>query len=779
MKINRYLFAVIIIALAAAMRIWPLHLLGTRLAWLTFYPSVTIVAVYGGLYAGLLATGLTCLVVTFLWPLLVASPFIHDAKDLLGMAVFTLTSAMISGVAEAMLRATLRAKKAGEEMRAILDNANYSIISTDVDGTIKSWNCGAGKMLGYEASEVVDKETPAILHDTEEVQRRATELSEELGFTVNPGFEVFVAKARLGTPDENNWTYKRKDGTTFPVRLSVTPLFDGQKRITGFLGVGFDITKQLIAERALELAKDNAVAAAEEARKANQYKSEFLANMSHELRTPLNAIIGMADMMGETSLDDEQKRYLHVLRGASESLLYLINDILDLAKIEAGQLDLEEIEFDLKETLDTAIAIIASRAQQKGLSLSVTMERPPGHYLLGDPGRLRQVLLNIMSNAVKFTSRGTITVNAVCENKGDDLNVEIAIADQGIGIPKEKQRLLFERFKQADASVTRKYGGTGLGLAISKMLVEKMGGGIRVESEPGKGSTFIFSARFKPGRAKGSDAAENELAGMPVLVYIEDGGERSGVAGLLEGTGVLIRQAGSESELKREIDAASAAGKPVEVVLTYCDVNRGNGCALVSEVGRKSSGIGGAKILTITSESLCLNKPEGGALGPNCCLVAPVGGKDLVRELRKIRAERTKGEIIVGLGTQVARQSILLVEDAKDNQLLIKAYLKKSPYEVELAQNGQEAVDKFMAGSYGLVLMDVQMPVKDGYTATKEIRVYEKENNKPRTPIIALTANAYQEDVNNSIDAGCDAHLTKPIKKDKLLAAIEAVFKQA
>lgn len=663
--------------------------------------------------------------------------------------------------------------------RAILDGANYSIISTDVNGTIKSWNRGAEKMLGYAAREVVDKETPSIIHDPVEVQKRAKELTAELGFTIEPGFEVFVAKARLGVPDENDWTYLRKDGTTFPVRLSVTALFDEQKQIAGFLGVGFDITDQQIAERSLEWAKENAESAAEEARKANQYKSEFLANMSHEIRTPLNAIIGMADLLAETRLDDEQKRYLHVFRGASETLLYLINDILDLAKIEAGQLDLEETEFDLKEALDMAVAIISPRAQQKGISLSVTLERPPGHYLLGDSGRLRQVLLNIMSNAVKFSSRGTITVKAVCEHTGDGLHLEITIADQGIGIPKEKQRLLFERFKQADASVTRKYGGTGLGLAISKMLVEKMGGGIRVESQPGQGSTFIFSARFKHGRAKGSDAAENELAGMPVLVYLEDSGARVDIAGLLEGTGVMIRQAGSESELKREIDSASVTGKPVEVVINYCDVNRGNGCALVSEAGRKSSGIGGVRMLTITSESLCLNKPAAGALGPNCCLVAPVDRKDLVRELRKIRAERTKGEIIVGSGTQESRQSILLVEDAKDNQLLIKAYLKKSPYHVELAENGQEAVEKYMAGSYDLVLMDVQMPVKDGYTATKEIRAYEKANNKSRTPIIALTANAYQEDVNNSIEAGCDAHLTKPIKKDKLLAAIEAVFKQA
>ncbi len=663
--------------------------------------------------------------------------------------------------------------------RAILDSANYSIISTDIHGRIKSWNHGAEKMLGYAADEVVDKETPAILHDPEEVQKRATELSGELGIAIEPGFEVFVAKARLGAPDENDWTYVRKDGTTFPVRLSVTALFNDQKQITGFLGVGFDITDQQIAARSLERAKENAEAAAEEARKANQYKSEFLANMSHEIRTPLNAILGIVELLAETPLNDEQKRYLQVFRGASETLLYLVNDILDLAKIEAGQLDLEETEFDFKETMDLAIGIISPRARQKRLPLSLNIERPPGYYLRGDPVRLRQVLLNIMSNAVKFSSKGAIQVNVKFKQTDKGVEVEIAVADQGIGIPKEKQHLLFERFKQADASVTRQYGGTGLGLAISRMLVEKMRGNIRLESEPGMGSTFTVTALFKMGNPKEAVPEENNLAGMSVLVYFEEESERNRVVSLLENTGALVRPAGSENELKQELTSAGTTNTHITVVLTYCDVKRGVTCKLASELGRKPAGTGsGVKMLTVASGGICVNRPEEGALEPNCCLVSPVAGKELIRELRKIWAENYKVGISVKSEYGNGTQRILLVEDAKDNQLLLKAYLKKTPYHLELAENGQEAVEKYMAGVFDLILMDVQMPVKDGYTATKEIRTYEKKNNKPRTPIIALTANAYQEDVNNSIDAGCDAHMTKPIMKDKLLAAIEAVLKK-
>ncbi len=662
--------------------------------------------------------------------------------------------------------------------RAILDSANYSIISTDVNGTIKSWNRGAEKMLGYLASEVVDKETPVILHDPGEVQQRAKELSEELGFMIQPGFDVFIAKARLGVPDENDWTYRRKDGSTFPVRLSVTALFNEQKQITGYLGVGFDITDQKIAERSLKWAKENAEMAAEEARKANQYKSEFLANMSHEIRTPLNAIIGMADLLGETRLDDEQQRYLNVFRGASESLLYLINDILDFAKIEAGQLDLEETEFDLKETLDMAVGIVLPRARQKGLPILLNFERPPCNYLMGDPVRLRQVLLNLMSNAVKFTSKGIISVNVAYERIGDSLKAEIAVSDEGIGIPNDKLPFLFERFRQADASVTRKYGGTGLGLAISKMLAEKMHGGIHVASEYGRGSTFTFSAQFKLGRSKEAVIGDNDLAGMSILMYFEDEVARRGIAGLLEGTGVSIRQAGTESELQRELFTASASETSIAAILTGCDVNRGNACKLAAELGRESSGIGEITMLTIASSGICMNRPEGGTLGPRCRLVSPIGRKELIKELREIWVERKKTKIAVEqkVGDNVI--NILLVDDAKDNQLLAKAYLKKGQYRIDTAENGQEAVEKFMVGAYDLVLMDVQMPIKDGYTATREIRAYEKEHNKPRTPVIALTANAYQKDVDNSIEAGCDAHITKPIKKDRLIAAIEAILKR-
>lgn len=750
MKINRFLFAVIIVTAATAMRIWPLHSLETRLVWLTFYPAVMIVAVYGGFYAGLLATGLTCFAVTFMWPLLSVMPFIKDSKDLLGMAVFAFTGTMVSGIAEAMHRANRREKKSEEQYRALFDQS-----------PLPKWVFSRESLRFLEVNDAAIKDYGYSREEFLEMTLKDIRQKEDIPVITNllPR-EDWKEKAR----------HRKKDGTVIDVEIWSRPFeWYGQKAI---LVVVQDITAQKEAENKMKEAKELAENTAKS-------MSEFLANMSHEIRTPLNAIIGMADLLGETRLDDEQKRYLNVFRGASESLLYLINDILDLAKIEAGQLDLEEIEFDLKETLDMAVSIVSPRARQKGLSLSLRIERPPGNFLVGDPVRLRQVLLNIMSNAVKFSSEGNIAVNAACAPAGEDVvKVEIAVSDQGIGIPKDKQPLLFERFKQGDASVTRRFGGSGLGLAISKMLVEKMRGDIRFESEPGKGSTFTFLVQFKKGTAIGKVPAENDLSGMSILVYFEDEGERNRIADLLADAGALIRRAASESELKREL-AAAASGAPFTVILSGCDVMRGNTCKMAADLGRNLSTIGGATLLTVASSGICMNKPESGAPKTNCRLVAPVGAKELFRELREIWAERNKAKMTARNERGEGAFRILLVDDSKDNQLLAKAYLKKYPYHLEIAENGQEAVEKFIAGAYGLVFMDVQMPVKDGYTATKEIRAYEKRNNKLPTPIIALTANAYQEDVNKSIEAGCDAHMTKPIKKEKLLSAIESAIKRA
>ena len=363
----------------------------------------------------------------------------------------------------------------------------------------------------------------------------------------------------------------------------------------------------------------------------------------------MNAILGMAELLNETDLNKEQKKYVKSFQGAGETLLNLINDILDFSKIEAGQIDIEKIDLDLQEVVDSTMEIMAVRAKGKGLEICAHIEKEVPKYLVGDPSRVKQILFNLIGNAIKFTKKGDIVIRV--ENDPDSKEpgiLRFSVSDTGIGIPKEKCEQIFEKFKQVDSSTTRKFGGTGLGLAISKQLIELMGGRIRVESEVNKGSTFYFTAKF-----------------------------------------------GLQKELKRTDDTLETKSKDAEAKLE-----------------------------------------------------APAASEDL------------------------PSLNILLVEDTKDNRMLIKVFLKKTPFKLDMAENGQVAVDKFKSNKYDIVLMDMQMPVMDGYEATRIIRKWEREGELNRTPIVALTAHALKEDKQKSLDAGCDGHITKPIKKKKLIETI-------
>ncbi len=653
--------------------------------------------------------------------------------------------------------------KPGALQTAIFNSANFSSIATDAKGVIQIFNVGAERMLGYTAAEVMNKITPADISDPTELIARAKTLSAELGTPITPGFEALVFKASRGIEDIYELTYIRKDGSRFPALVSVTALRDAQDTIIGYLLIGTDnttrklveaeqkkldqrlrdqqfYTRSLIesnidalmttdpsgiitdvnkqmealtgctrdeligapfkgyftdperAEAGIKLVlsekkvtdyeltarardgKETVVSynattfydrdrtlqgvfaaardvterrrfelelkqAKADAESASRTKSDFLASMSHEIRTPMNAIMGIADLLAKTPLSAEQNKYVQIFRRAGDNLLNLINDILDLSKVESSQLELERTGFSLSDLLGKVTEMVAARAEEKGLALVCEIAPDVPNELIGDPTRLQQVLLNLVGNAIKFTEWGEVSMRVTLDG---DSSVPIAlrftISDTGVGIATENLGRVFERFTQADSSTTRRFGGSGLGLTISKRLAEAMGGRIGVESILAKGSVFSLVVPF-------------------------------------------------------EIWA---------------------------------------------SATLRATLPP---------------GSELAQTLPSLR--------------------ILLAEDSADNCTIAMAYLEGTPYQVEIAETGAIACEMFAAGRYDLVLMDRQMPVMDGLTATRKIRAWEKANDRAPTPIIALTASALKGDREKCMAAGCTAFLTKPIKQEVLLRAIK------
>ncbi|MDB6152462.1 MAG: rpfC [Chthoniobacteraceae bacterium] len=576
--------------------------------------------------------------------------------------------------------------------RAILDSANYSIISTDSRGLIRTFNARAVHSLGYTRSDVVGKRGALFFHDPEEIANRARQLSKELEQSIEPGFEVLAAKARMGLVDENEWSYVRNDGSRFPALLSVTAIRDVDGAVSGYLTVGRDITDRRRIEAELKKTK-------EAAESANHAKSEFLANISHEIRTPMNGIIGMTDLVLDLELSPMVREYLLLVRTSADALLSLVNRILDFSKIEAGKLDLECTEFSVRSCLEDAHLFLAPLAAAKGLSLTWQIDRELPERLTGDPARLRQIVLNLIDNAIKFTGKGKVEMQvAVFRREAKSVMLEFSISDTGIGIAPENQRRIFEPFAQADGSTTRHYGGSGLGLTISSKIIEQMGGLVSVESEVGRGSTFRFTARFglpasDNATVKATLAREKPIAGIassgdPIRILVAEDNlvNQKVIRAILEKWGhrlVLVHN-GAQA-------VAAHAREHFDLILMDIQMPEMDGLEATAAIRKKEAGSGvRTPVVAMTAHAMKGDKDRCLAGGMDEYISKPFDTRDLHRIVTTLGYGASQNKPV--LARTVVDRAVLLEELGDDQELLesiVEIFLESTP---ELLVKLREAV---------------------------------------------------------------------------------------
>ena len=638
------------------------------------------------------------------------------------------------------------------KLSTAVEQSPLSIVITDLDGRIEYANPRFTEVTGYTLEEAIG-ENPRILKSG----HNPPELYEELWNTITGGA---IWHGEL--------LNRKREGELYWEKAAIGPVRDESGETTHYLAIKEDISERKGMIDEIRHAK-------EEAESANHAKSEFLATMSHEIRTPMNAILGMGELLAETALDDEQHQYLDILNRGGRNLLELIDDILDLSRIEANRLELNPEPFDLNDLIHGVTQVLGVRAREKGLSLEAEISAATPRYLIGDPKRLRQVLVNLVGNAIKFTHQGSITVRVSPFSDTDPLMLQFAVEDSGIGIAEEKLVTIFDPFTQADGSVTRDYGGTGLGLSISTKLAELMGGCLWVDSEAGRGSTFAFTATFtRPHEEVVSDLEGIDFSDRTIAL----------ISGQ-ESTHELFRETlaplGARLEVIREGDlppelaerAAADAGRWAVLVIEHLDP-RVDGFAFVERLRELEHGKRPLPMVMISPLRRQADLERAREL--HLLMLPPsLESRQLVKTLAATLADLARPRAGEGGEVRPEREGryILLAEDSADNALLIETHLKRAGHRLRLARNGREAVDAFREERFELILMDIQMPVMDGYSATRAIREREHEAALHPTPIVALTAHALKEDEEKSLAAGCDGHLTKPVKKRELLEVVE------
>ncbi len=655
-----------------------------------------------------------------------------------------------------------RAEKAVIEsevkFRTIFDNASDGMFLLDLK-TRKFTLCNAtcSKTLGYAQEEFLNLGISDI-HPSEDLPF----ISEQLG-------KFAIGEVGL----RHDIRFRRKDGTVLFADISPAVVTLGGRE--SILTVFKDITERKLAE-------ENLIKAKEQAEEANRLKSEFLANMSHEIRTPMNAIIGMTDLALGSELNDEQREYLDIVKESGYSLLGLIDDILDLSKIEAERIELDSMDFDLRASVEGVADALVQRASGKGLELAHAVDPQIPTYLIGDPNRLRQILLNLGGNAVKFTEKGEVVIRVQLENQTDETaKLLFEVTDTGVGIPRDKQEMIFESFTQADGSHSRKYGGTGLGLSISRRLVELMGGQIGVDSEPGKGSRFWFVVILKKSQTKealGSNPSV-DFRNLRVLVVDDNQTNRTLMIKTLRSLGCNAQAVAGGVEALRRLKESTKPNDGFHLVLLDMQMPGMDGAETLRAI-KEDPQIKDVPVIVLTSIGQRGDVSRLQASGCAGYLTKPVKQSQLAETIAAVMSRRRTGPNEPP-GPVVTRHSlredkrrrirILLAEDNHMNQKLAVALLTKAGYLVDAVEDGRKAVEALRQGQYDLVLMDVQMPVMNGFEATKAIR--EMEGETKHTPIVAMTAYAMTGDREKCLEAGMDGYVSKPIDPEFLVKVIE------
>lgn len=671
-------------------------------------------------------------------------------------------------------------RKLEARMRELLNSAPDAMVVTDRHGLIDTINSETERLFGYMRQELIGKPVELLLPQRFRERHgklRASYVARPERRPMGTGLELFGL---------------RKDDTEFPVEISLSPLVGDAKGMEIIAAIR-DVTARKEVEQELVRSREAALA-------GYKAKSEFLQVVSHELRTPLNAIIGMSELLEDTALDDEQRGYLTVMANNGDALLRLINSILDFAKIESGQLLLESTAFDLSGVIEQVVSVFAVRAHRKGLELAVHISSDVPNNLIGDPFRLRQILSNLMDNAIKFTDQGEVVVNvskdsprfipspessgtkgrtienaSVSEGRLETLH--FSITDTGVGVSRDKLDTIFSSFTQADSSTTRRYGGSGLGLTIVRQLASLMGGAAWVESEEGTGSTFNFTATFGLSAVPFRRAASSDpdLTGLRALVVDDTATNRLILREILSGLGARVDETDSGAKALAEIELAQQSGDPFKLLLLDRHMPEMGGLQVAETLKVQSSDRGSDSIVLMLSSVDTSPSPEElYQLGIDRYLIKPLRRSEVIGAIAALLRSRSHWPATENPHARALR--ILLADDSLDHRLLIKAFLRNYPYTVDEAENGQIAIDKFISSRYDLLLIDRQMPIIGGADTVRSIRQWEHNHSASRTPIIALTAAAFESDIRQSIEVGCDAHISKPITKATLLSTIARVL---